>query len=306
MGTEVGQIILNSPDALIERREHSASQLSLLDKIYVERGSLDDWKLLHELHYKAANLGIGPRYWRCALDGETIGVIVLTVPKPLDSGRNLVFPHMKPNAGGRDNRMINQTRMAWLNKNMILCSRQIVDTMYRGAGIAYRFRNIAFRMSGLRFVESRSSMSRFNPFYQKAGMKVLAPKPSTCHAAGLEFFARNFVSPGFDQVALLEELAAMPEYTRAKVIKELRGFYYRHSSMEKSGDKRLLGTSRIDTMEINTLLRQTQQLVFGSTVYAIYENPDHGITLPSRIPLTAFDNQATNQALRLDLLKAPQ
>lgn len=299
----MSDIILDNQDILVRRPDTSIKQLSLLDNIYVEKGSLDDWKLLHELHYKAANLGIGPRYWRCALDGETLGVIVLTVPKPLDSGRNQVFPHLRPNANGRDNRMVNQMRMMWLNKNMILCSRQIVDTMYRGAGIAYRFRNIAFRMSGLRFIESRSSMSRFNPFYQKTGMKVLAPKVSACHDAGLEFFARNFISPGFDQVALLEELAAMPEYVREKVIKELRGFYYKHSSMEKSGDKRLLGTSRIDTMEVTTLLRQVQQLVFGSTVYAVYQNPDHGIILPDRIPLTAFDNQATNEPLRLDLLK---
>lgn len=298
------QLILDSADARVERFRHANPELSLLDNIYVEKGSLEDWKILHELHYKAANLGIGPRYWRCALDGETIGVIVLTVPKPLDSGRNIVFPHLKPNAGGRDNRMINQMRMAWLNQNMILCSRQILDTMYRGAGIAYRFRNLAFRMSGLRFVESRSAMSRFNPFYQKTGMKILAPKVSACHEAGLEFFARNFKSLAFDQVAVLEELAAMPEYIREKTVQELRGFYYRHSSMEKSGDKRLLGTSRIDTMDIHTLLRQTQQLVFGSTVYAIYQNPDHGRVLPARVPLTAFDNQATDEPLRLDLIRS--
>lgn len=296
-------IITNNSDILVSRRSYDDKKLSLLDKIYVERGSLDDWKLLHELHYKASNLGIGPRYWRCAIEGETIGVIVMTVPKPLDSGRNQVFKHLRPNANGRDNRLINQTRMAWLNRNMILCSRQIVDTMYRGAGIAYRFRNLAFRMSGLRFIESRSAMSRFNPFYQKTGMKLIAPKVSVCHEAGLEFFARNFTSLAFDQEALLAELVSMPSYVREKTLQELRQFYYRHSSMEKSGDKRLLGTSRIDSMDTATLVRQTQQLVFGSTVYAIYENPDHGIFLPSRIPLTAFDNQAPNEPLRLSLIK---
>lgn len=295
-------IITDNQDILVKRISYDKFDLSLLDKIYVERGSLDDWKLLHELHYKASNLGIGPRYWRCAIEGETIGVIVLTVPKPLDSGRNLVFPHLRPNANGRDNRMINQMRMAWLNKNMILCSRQIVDTMYRGAGIAYRFRNLAFRMSGLRFVESRSAMSKFNPFYQKTGMSIVAPKKSACYEVGLEFFARNFKSLAFDQEALLYELSTMPEYVREKTLHELRGFYYRHSSMEKSGDKRLLGTSRIDSMDVATLVRQTQQLVFGSTVYAIYKNPDHERTLPARIALNAFDNQATDAPLRLDLL----
>ena len=296
------QVIVSNSDILVERRDHHRAQLSLLDRIYVERGSLEDWKLLHELHYKAANLGIGPRFWRCALDGETIGVIVLTVPKPLDSGRNIVFKHLRPNANGRDNRLINQMRMAWINKNIILCSRQILDTMYRGAGIAYRFRNIAFRMTGIRYVESRSAMSRFNPFYQKTGMKVLAPKVSVCHEAGLEFFARHFEAPAFDEVAILEEMGSMSDAMRKKVDNELRKFYYKHSSMEKSGEKRLLGTSRVDGLELTYVLKQVQQLVFGSTVYAIYENPDYEIQLPSRIPLTAFDNQATNEPLRLDLI----
>jgi uncharacterized protein len=295
-------IIVDNPDAEIRRLKHDKPRLSLLNNIYVERGNLEDWKLLHELHYKASNLGIGPRFWRCAIDDETIGVICITVPKPLDSGRNQVFPHLRANTGGRDSTLVNKARMAWLNKNLVLCSRQILDTMYRGAGIAYRFRNLTFRMSGYRYVEARSAMSRFNPFYQKTGMKILKPKTASCHEAGLAFFARNFTAPAYDQVALIEELNAMPEYLRESVLKELRAFYYRHSSMEKSGDNRLRGTERVDGMNITYLLKQTQQLVFGSTIYAVYENPDHGRELPSRLPVIAFDNQKTNEPLRLDLL----
>lgn len=306
-------ILFDTPDARIERRHYASRRLSLLSRIFVERGDLTDWKALHELHYKAANLGIGPRYWRATLEGETIGIIVLTVPKPLDSGRNQVFPHLKPNVGGRDNRMINQQRMHWINKNLILCSRQVLDTMYRGAGIAYRFRNLAFRMQGTRFVESRSAMSKFNPFYQKTGMKLLAPKKSASHDAGVAFFTRNFVSAPYDQVALMEELAAMPEHVRSKVELELRAFYYKHSSMEKSGDNRLRGTSRVDSATISYLLKQTQQLVFGSTIYAVWKNPDWDETtlamrpaFPTRLPLLAFDLQGPNEPLRLDLLESPK
>lgn len=296
-------ILLNNDSALIKRLTHDRPQLSLLSRIYVEKGNLDDWKLLHELHYKAENLGIGPNYSRCVLDGQTIGVLVFTVPKPLDSGRNIIFPHLKPNAkGGRDNRLINRMRMKWINDNMTLSSRNVLDTMYRGAGIAYRFRNLAFRMSGRRYIEARSSMSRFNPFYQKAGMNLLKPKPSSCHSAGLEFFARHFVSAPYDHVAIAEELEAMPQAIREGAIRELRHFYYKNSSMEKSGDNRLNGTSRVDQMEIGYLLKQVLQLVFGSTIYAIYENPDLGRVLPARLPLTAFDNQPTTEKLRLDLL----
>lgn len=291
--------------------------LSLLDELFVERGTNEDWKIVHELHYKSGNLGIGPRFMRCALKdgtdhGQTIGVIVFTVPKPLDSGRNIVFPHMKPNQNGKDDTLVNRMRMMWLNNNVVLSSRVVLDTMYRGAGVAYRFRNIASRMMGYRYVEARSSMSRFNPFALKAGAKFVAPKSAPALEAGLQFFRRHFVSPAYDSVAIIAELKSMPAVVREKVLEELRAFYYRHSSMEKSGENRLNGTSRVEQMAIGYLLKQTQQLIFGQTVYAIWTNPDFDTTtqkmrdLPKRLPLSAFDLQGPNDPLRLDLLKEIQ
>lgn len=306
-------------DIRIERVEDAGShKLSLLKDLYVERGTLDDWKQLHELHYKSSNLGIGPRYMRCVLDdgtekGQVVGVMVFTVPKPLDSGRNQVFPHLCPNKGGRDSTLINKQRMKWMNDNLILSSRTVLDTMYRGAGIAYRFKNIGYRMMGYRYVESRSSMSRYNPFSIKAGMRFVRPKSAPAFETGLAFFSKWFVSPAYDYVALKKELEAMPEYLRERTLKALRDFYYQHSSMEKSGDNRLNGTSRVEQMELGYLLKQTQQLVFGATVYAVWNNPDWDEStgkmrpLPARVPLLAFDNQAPHEPLRLDLLPdAPQ
>lgn len=311
--------LIDTDDTLVERREDAGNhKLSLLDSIYVERGSLEDWKLLHELHYKSSSLGIGPRYWRAVLDdgfgpAQTIGVLVMTVPKPLDAARNLVFPHLKPNAGGIDNRLINRMRMVWMNNNLILSSRTVVDTMYRGAGIAYRLKNLGHRLCGKRFVEARSSMSRYNPFYAKAGMRYVQPKHAASMESGLEFFSRNFVAPPFDIVALLEELNAMKPALRERVLTNCRKFYYDHSSMEKSGDNRLRGMTRIDAMEPAHLLRQILQLTFGASIYGIWESPDGHVDprtkmwiptpMPARLPISAFDLQGPTEPLRLDLLK---
>jgi hypothetical protein len=136
--------------------------------------------------------------------------------------------------------------MYWLNQNLILSSRTVLDTMYRGAGIAYRFKNIGYRMMGFRYVESRSSMSRYNPFSVKAGMRFVAPKSAPAFETGLGFFAKWFKSPAYDYVALKKELEAMPEFLRERTLKALRDFYYQNSSMEKSGDNRLNGTSRVE------------------------------------------------------------
>ena len=86
--------------------------------------------------------------------------------------------------------------------------------------------------------------------------------------------------------------------------KKLRIFYYKNSSMEKSGDKRDLGMSRVNELSLGYIIRQTQQLVFGETVYWVWgPNPDRKRTLPQRIPILAFDNQGVMQPLRLGLIK---
>lgn len=312
------ELVFEDRDTRVLRDPNARHQrLTLLEKLYVERGTLDDWKQLHELHYKSSNLGIGPRYMRCALDdgtprGQTIGCMVFTVPKPLDSGRNSVFPWLKPNQNGVDNRLINRIRINWINDNLILSSRTVLDTMYRGAGIAYRFKGLGYRLMGYRYVESRSSMSRYNPFSIKAGMRFVRPKAAPGLESGLRLMARNFKSPAYDTAAILAELREMPEFARQAVLEELRAWYYRHSSMEKSGDNRLNGMSRIDGMETSYLLKQVMQLIFGATIYAVWTNPDYLLgpdgkpigmrELPKRLPLLAFDNQGVDEPLRLDLL----
>lgn len=294
-------IIIDNEDIIITRAAVPENHaLSLLSRIYVERGTKEDWDLLHELHYKAENLGIGPRVYRCVLDGQVIGVGVMTVPKMLLSGRNQVFRHLRPNVGGRDTTLINRYRAEWINAHTCTNSRLVLDTMYRGAGIAYRMQNLMMRMTGCRYVEFQSSMSKFNPFAAKAGMRFTEPRRSANYEKGLRFFRRWFASVPSDYVGVMSELNAMPAGVRAKCIAEMRKFYYTCSSMEKSGDNRANGTSRVDAMEVGYLLKSLQQLVLASPLYGVFQNPDFGRELPARLPLLAFDNQALTAPLDLD------
>ena len=275
---------LQQSEVHVERIQRTGKhQLSLLKHIHVEWGSKADWDALCELHYKGHTLAAGSRYMRCVLrepgrPEQLIGIMVFANPRPLDGGRNEVFPHMKPNVNGRDNRLINQTRLLWVNTNMTWNNRTVLDTMYRSAGIAYRFKNIAYRMYAghynLRHVESRSSMGRFNPFSIKTGMKFVKPKPAAALEPGLKFFAAHFVSNPQDIVAIGDELAAKPDAERAYYERKLREFYYKWSSVEKSGDKRDLGMSRVNELPIDYVLKQIMQLVFSATVYWIWISPD--------------------------------
>ena len=302
-------IVIDSPDMLVERRTTpNRHSLSLLPEIYVERGTKEDWDLLHELHYKAENLGIGPRIYRCVLRGQTIGVGVMTVPKMLLSGRNELFTHLRPNVGGRDTKIINKYRAEWINAHACTNSRLVLDKMYRGAGIAYRMQNLMMRMTGCKLVEFQSSMSKFNPFAAKAGIRFTRPKRSGNYERGLAWFRRWFESIPTDFVGIMAEVDGMPTAVREKCVAEMRKFYYDFSSMEKSGDNRMNGTRRVDALPVEKLLKNLQQLVFASPLYGVYVNPDYddaadtAIELPDRLPLLAFDNQPTDAPLNLSLL----
>lgn len=297
-------------DVLIERRATPKPHLlSLLPDIYVERGTKEDWDLLHELHYKAENLGIGPRIYRCVMHDQVIGVGVMTVPKMLLGGRNELFDkYLRPNQGGMDTKLINKYRAEWINEHVCVNSRLVLDTMYRGSGIAYRMQNIMMRMTGKRIIEFQSSMSKFNPFAAKAGVRFTRPRRSGNYERGLAWFRRWFESIPTDFVGVMSELNAMPAGMREKCVVEMRKFYYDFSSLEKSGNNRANGTSRVDGLTVEKLLKSLQQLVFASPLYGVYVNPDYDartdspIELPTRIPLLAFDNQDCSAPLDLGKL----
>jgi hypothetical protein len=291
----------------VTRNERPAKHvLSLLKHIYVEWGVREDWNTLCELHYKGHTLAAGSRPMRCVLaepgqPPQLIGVMIFANPRPLDGGRNEVFPRLRPNVNGRDNRAINQHRLLWINRNLTWNNRTVLDTMYRSAGIAYRFKNLAYRMYcshyGRKAVESRSSMGRFNPFSIKSGMRFTKPKPAAALEAGLKFFAGHFKSDPSDIVSIQQELENMPQAERTFVERRLREFYYKWSSVEKSGDKRDLGMTRVNTLSMDYILKQVMQLVFSATVYWVWLAKDKPGTLPRVMPLLAFDEQGPNEAL---------
>ena len=267
-----------------------------MQRMYVERGIKADWDLLHELHYKAVGTPAGSRYWRLVLDDETIGVLVSSSPKLLLKERHKAFPKIKP---GRDSKTVNTYRAVWINKNIRVISRFVIDTMFRGIGIAYRFQNIASRMENVRFMEIQSSMSKYNLFAQRAGFRFVKPSNSLKYDVGMAFFASAYASNPADHEELLKELYDMPPGLRRRTIADTREFYYKHSALEKTGANRGKGTSRVDEMPVPELLKNLQQMVLASPMYGVYENPDLERDLPSRIPILTFDRQRPDEPLDL-------
>lgn len=288
---ELADSVLEYPaiDALIERTCKPVPCFSLLNDMIVERGDRSDWNLLHDLHYKAENLPIGPKFWKLTLYGETIGVLVTSNPKGLLKERHLVFPRAKPRSG--DNKTSNTQRYLWINANFRVISRFVVDTMYRGIGCGYRMMNLVSRMEGNTFMEIQSSMSKFNLFGQKAGFRFVAPMNANKFEVGLKFFRSHFQATPQDFEAIVAELDALAPAEREILLQDCKDFYYRHSALEKTGNNRDNGQSRVDAMDARTIIKSMQQIVLASPMYGVWVNPEPGLKIPDRLPLTAFDNQ---------------
>jgi ABC-type ATPase with predicted acetyltransferase domain len=285
----------------IERNATPRPVFSLLNDMIVERGSKADWDLLHDLHYKAEHLPIGPRFWKLTLYGETIGVLVTANPKGLLKERHLAFPNLKP--GSFDTKLTNTQRYHYINGNFRVISRFVVDTMYRGIGCGYRMMNLVSRMEGNTFMEIQSSMSKFNLFGQKAGFNFVKPMNSTKFEAGLKFFRSHFEASPQDYEAIINELEALPDGQRERLLQDCKDFYYRHSALEKTGNNRDKGQGRVDNMDARHIIKALQQVTLASPMYGIWKNPDKSRPIPDRLPLTAFDWQKANEPLDLTKLK---
>lgn len=282
-------------DVDIHRDLYPEPVFSLLNEMIFEPGTKEDWAALHELHYKSTS-STGGHYYKVTLHGELIAVCVMTSPRGLLAPRHLLFPNIKPGAG--ETKITNTYRYKWLNANSTLNSRTVVDTMFRGVGIAYRLLNLASRSEGKRFAEIQSSMSRFNYFAQRAGFVFAKPMRSPHYADTLNWFRMTFDSNPVDYVAVMKELRAMPKARRQLVVKDMKAFYYARSAVEKTGKNRDNGTSRVDAMPAGEVLKNLQQLAFAIPLYGVYENPDAGVKLPTRMYLSEFDRQSVSEPLK--------
>ena len=275
-------------------------RLSFLDEIYVERGTLSDWRILEGLHYKShGSLTPGSHYFKMTLEGEVIGVLMMASPKMLLKERHVMFPKLKP---GHDSRITNTARMKWINANMSIVARVVTDTTFRGAGLAYRFTNIASRMEGKRYIEIQSAMSAYNKFAQRAGFNFVPPIKSNKYDVGLKFFRATFDSNPADTEQILQEIESLPQAQKLDTIARMRAFYRSNSMLENTGKGLIknskgekFGDTRVARISVRELLVQIQQMVLACPLYGVYTNPDAGLALPERIPLMAFDRQPVTE-----------
>lgn len=280
----------------IERNPDPRPRFSLADEMFVERGTKADWDLLHDLHYKAEKLPVGPRFWRLDLHGETVGVLVTGSPKGMLRERHIVFPNLKPGAG--ETRLTNTNRYHYINANFRVISRFVIDTMYRGIGAGYRMMNLVSRMEGNTFMEIQSSMSKFNAFGQKAGFRFVKPMNANKYDQVMKFFRSYFEASPQDFEAIVAEVMAKPQAEQDRLLEISRDFYMRNSALENTSNGGAAAERRVAAMTFRDVVKGIQQIGLASPMYGIWKCPDPKGTVPAKLPLTAFDWQGPNERLK--------
>jgi uncharacterized protein len=285
-------------EVLVRRTERPVQRFTLLDEMVVSRGSAEDWWLLHDLHYKAEKLPIGPHFWKMTLQGRTIGVLVTAVPKGMVRERHIVFPNIRPGSG--ETPLTNTNRYHYINQNFRVISRFVVDTMYRGIGAGYRMMNLVSRLEGKRIMEIQSSMSKFNMFGQKAGFRFVKPANANNFDKVMRFFRSNFVANPQDYEAIIEEIESRSPVQQQAIFETCRNFYFQNSALENTTRGGQQAERRSEIMNTRALVRGIQQLGLASPMYGVWRNPDLGrLDMPEELPLTAFDRQGPTERLIL-------
>ena len=154
----------------------------------IEPGSRSDLDQLARFHYAAGRPGPIARLLRAVDDGQTIGVLVASMPTLNGRWRAIAWP------GGYDtlDQRLNANR---LNHDVRILSRVIVDPRYRGRGIAVKLVRAYLADPCTVRTEAVAAMAHACPFFERAGMWRIDLPPSKADAKLRRAMARHGVEP---------------------------------------------------------------------------------------------------------------
>ena len=147
---------------------------SLTRQMRVEQGTLQDYKALSQFHYRTGRCPPPRKIFVLKRRTELCGVIVYGFPSPVCFGRSKVW----------------RGSLQQLQQEVSVISRVVVHPKYRSIGLGAKLVHETLGRAGTACVEAVAVMARYNPFFERAGMrKVAESKPSPHVSAALERLA---------------------------------------------------------------------------------------------------------------------
>ncbi len=160
-----------------------AHKCSLTQQMHIEQGTLQDYKTLSQFHYRTGRCPPPRKIFTLKRDSELCGVVVYGFPPPMCFGRRQVW----------------KGTIKELQQDISAISRVVVHPKYRSIGLGAKLIHETLARAGTPCVEAVAVMARYNPFFEKAGMRKIAESKLSAHV--VEALER-FEALGFD-VALL-------------------------------------------------------------------------------------------------------
>ena len=136
-----------------------ASCCTVVEDIVVREGTREDYRRLGHLHYRNERLPVPREIYAMERRGELIGVVVYSYPAVRTAGR-------KKAAGYSPD-------IKELNRDWAVISRVIVHPKYRAIGLGSRLIRETLPRQGCGNVELIAVMARYNPFAERAGMRLV-------------------------------------------------------------------------------------------------------------------------------------
>ncbi len=136
-----------------------ASRCTVTEDISIREGSREDYRRLSHRHYRDSGLPVPREIYAMDRAGELVGVIVYSYP-PV-------------RAAGRRNAVGYAPKIDELNRDWAIISRVIVHPKYRTIGLGSRIVGETLGLQGCDNVELIAVMARYNPFAERAGMRLV-------------------------------------------------------------------------------------------------------------------------------------
>ncbi|MCX8203547.1 MAG: GNAT family N-acetyltransferase [Nitrososphaeria archaeon] len=165
------------PDVLVRKRIGSAAEVhydlprpktcSLMRSLEVSRGTLWDYKELAEFHYRGKKPPFIEAIFTARIGDELAGVIVYTSVYPHLRAREAAFPFLKE----LKKELGRKRYVKWLNEHFTRISRVVVHPKFRGIGLGAELVRRTMPLVGKAYVEALAVMARYNPFFERAGMR---------------------------------------------------------------------------------------------------------------------------------------
>ena len=137
-------------------------ECSIVKETRIEEGTYRDYKQLAEFHYRSRASPYPRKIFTLKRGSELCGVIVYNHPPMNVKGRSLVWK------GSFDR----------LRSELSTISRVIVHPKYRSIGLGQKLVRETLPLAGTPYVETVAVMAKYNPFFEKAGMRrILVTEP---------------------------------------------------------------------------------------------------------------------------------